>query len=90
MFHGVYFRSPVAFIIPPSRVRYLAEIATNNREYDQLVHTQSGLASRWYQLQGALQSDAVKNNQALATALQQEIVNQLFLLKMEVALFEID
>lgn len=60
-------------IIPPSRVRYLAEIATNNREYDQLVHTQSELASRWYQLQGALQSEAVKNNQALATALQQEI-----------------
>jgi methylmalonyl-CoA mutase len=60
-------------IIPPSRVRYLAEIASNNREYDQLVHTQSELASRWYQLQGALQTEAVKNNQALATALQQEI-----------------
>jgi methylmalonyl-CoA mutase len=60
-------------IIPSGRVRYLAEIATNNREYDQLVHTQSELASRWYQLQGALQSEAVKNNQALATALQQEI-----------------
>jgi methylmalonyl-CoA mutase len=60
-------------IIPPSRVRYLAEIASNNREYDQLVHTQSELASRWYQLQGALQMEAVKNNQALSTALQQEI-----------------
>jgi methylmalonyl-CoA mutase len=60
-------------IIPPSRVRYLAEIATNNREYDQLVQTQSELASRWYQLQGALQTEAVKNNQALATALQHEI-----------------
>ena len=60
-------------IIPPSRVRYLAEIATNNREYDQLVHTQSELASRWYQLQGALQAEAVKNNQVLTAALQQEI-----------------
>jgi len=60
-------------IIPPSRVRYLAEIATNNREYDQLVHTQSELATRWYQLQGALQTEAVKNNQVLTAALQQEI-----------------
>ena len=60
-------------IIPPSRVRYLAEIATNNREYDQLVHTQSELATRWYQLQGTLQMQAVKNNQVLTAALQQEI-----------------
>jgi methylmalonyl-CoA mutase len=60
-------------IIPPSRVRYLAEIATNNREYDQLVHTQSELATRWYQLQGTLQIQAVKNNQVLTAALQQEI-----------------
>jgi len=60
-------------IIPPSRVRYLAEIATNNREYDQLVHAQSELATRWYQLQGALQAEAVKNNQVLTAALQQEI-----------------
>jgi len=60
-------------IIPPSRVRYLAEIATNNREYDQLVLSQSELATRWYQLQGALQTEAVKNNQVLTAALQQEI-----------------
>jgi len=60
-------------IIPPSRVRYLAEIATNNREYDQLVLSQSELATRWYQLQGALQTEAVKNNQVVTAALQQEI-----------------
>jgi len=60
-------------IIPSSRVRYLAEIATNNREYDQLVLSQSELATRWYQLQGALQTEAVKNNQVLTAALQQEI-----------------
>jgi len=54
-------------------VRYLAEIASNNREYDQLVHTQSELATRWYQLQGTLQTEAVKNNPVLTAALQQEI-----------------
>ncbi|MFM7670981.1 MAG: methylmalonyl-CoA mutase family protein [Bacteroidota bacterium] len=43
-------------VIPPSRVRYLSEIAENNRGYDQLVEEQATLASKCYQLQGAIES----------------------------------
>jgi len=42
-------------IIPPKRVRYLSEIAENNRAYDQLVKDQSELASKLYQLHGAIE-----------------------------------
>lgn len=42
-------------IIPPKRVRYLAEIAENNRQYDKLVAEQSLIASRLYQLNGTLE-----------------------------------
>jgi methylmalonyl-CoA mutase len=42
-------------IIPSSRVRYLSEIVELIREYDQLVKDQAGLASRIYQLRGALE-----------------------------------
>ncbi len=41
-------------IIPPKRVRYLSEIAENNRGYDQLVEEQSAIASKWYRLKGAI------------------------------------
>jgi methylmalonyl-CoA mutase len=41
-------------IIPSSRTRYLSEISENNRNYDQLVKDQSAIASKLYQLQGAL------------------------------------
>ncbi len=42
-------------IIPPNRVRYLSEISENNRSYDQLVKDQSAIASKLYQLHGALE-----------------------------------
>src|SRR6185503_10941695 len=42
-------------IIPSNRTRYLSEISENNREYDQLVKVQSGIASKLYQLQGVLE-----------------------------------
>ena len=41
-------------IIPSNRTRYLSEISENNREYDQLVKDQSAIASKLYQLQGAI------------------------------------
>ena len=41
-------------VIPPNRVRYLSEIAENNRSYDQLVQEQSAIASKLYQLNGCL------------------------------------
>jgi methylmalonyl-CoA mutase len=42
-------------IIPSSRVRYLSEITDAVREYNKLVEDQSALASKLYQLNGALQ-----------------------------------
>ncbi len=41
-------------VIPPARVRYLSEIADNNRNYDTWVEEQSTLASQLYQLNGVL------------------------------------
>jgi methylmalonyl-CoA mutase len=42
------------YIIPPDRVRYLAEIVENADEYRQFVLEQSGIARRMYQLQGTI------------------------------------
>jgi len=43
-------------IIPPKRVRYLAEIAETNRGYDAWVKEQSALATQLYQVQGTLKA----------------------------------
>ena len=43
-------------IIPSNRIRYLSEISENNRGYDQLVKEQSAIATKLYQLQGALET----------------------------------
>jgi len=42
-------------IIPSGRVRYLSEISENNRNYDQLVKDQAAIATKLYQLHGALE-----------------------------------
>lgn len=39
-------------IIPPARVRYLAEIAENNESYDAWVNQQCAIASKLYKLHG--------------------------------------
>lgn len=41
-------------IVPPKRVRYLSEIAENNRRYDAWVDEQHTLASKLYQIDGAI------------------------------------
>ena len=41
-------------IIPPRRVRYLSEIADNNRSYDNWVSEQSAIASKLYQVSGII------------------------------------
>ncbi|GAC1439867.1 MAG: methylmalonyl-CoA mutase family protein [Sediminibacterium sp.] len=41
-------------IIPPKRVRYLAEITESNRSYDAWVQEQAAIASKLYQVQGAM------------------------------------
>ena len=43
------------FVVPPDRVRYLAEIAEASERYDAFVHEQSGIARRMFQLAGAVQ-----------------------------------
>jgi methylmalonyl-CoA mutase len=45
-----------AAIIPSGRTRYLSEISENNRNYDQLVRDQAAIASKLYQLKGALET----------------------------------
>ena len=60
-------------VIPPGRVRYLSEIAENNRGYDQLVKEQSALASKLYQLQGARKTLQEKADDALLQLIDQQI-----------------
>lgn len=64
-------------IIPSNRSRYLSEISENNRNYDQLVNEQSAIATKLYQLQGALdilkQVNSSENGNEIATTLQQQI-----------------
>ena len=64
-------------IIPSNRSRYLSEISENNRNYDQLVKEQSAIATKLYQLQGALdilkQVNLHDNGNEIATTLQQQI-----------------
>ena len=60
-------------IIPPSRVRYLAEIAENNRNYDQLVKEQSAIATKLYQLNGSLEILKEKADKLLLDTVQQQI-----------------
>ncbi len=48
------------FIIPPKRIRYLAEIAENNRAYDQWVNDQAHNAEKLYGLQ--LTMDTLKDS----------------------------
>ncbi len=44
-----------AWIIPPERVRYLAEICEQSDEYDRWVSEQCGLARRLYRLRGTIE-----------------------------------
>jgi len=62
-------------IIPPRRVRYLAEIAERTFEYNQWVQEQAALASRWYRLSGAREEvpEADAALQPLLGRLEQQI-----------------
>lgn len=55
-------------IIPPKRVRYLAEIAETIEEYDKWVNAQCRIASEIYKLKGSAQ---MINNEALVKAIEQ-------------------
>ncbi len=60
-------------IIPPNRVRYLSEIAENNRNYDKWVKEQAACADRLYALKKAMESlpQDMKNRDALKKSLQE-------------------
>ncbi|MFI5186745.1 MAG: methylmalonyl-CoA mutase family protein, partial [Chitinophagales bacterium] len=60
-------------IIPSGRVRYLSEITLIIREYDQLVKEQSIIASKLYQLKGALEIMKEKTDDALLKQIQDQI-----------------
>jgi methylmalonyl-CoA mutase len=57
-------------VIPANRVRYLSEISENNRNYDQLVKDQSAIATKLYQLHGALET--LKQSGSKASSLKGE------------------
>lgn len=60
-------------IIPANRVRYLSEISESNRNYDQLVKEQADVASKLYQLQGALETLKGKADEALLKLVNEQI-----------------
>jgi len=73
-------------IIPPKRVRYLAEIAETISEYDTWVKEQSGIATRLYQIKGvqtllssetpgtaSAPSAVVKELESLKTSLEEKL-----------------
>ncbi|MEP6747248.1 MAG: methylmalonyl-CoA mutase family protein, partial [Bacteroidota bacterium] len=60
-------------IIPSKRSRYLSEIADNNRDYDQLVKDQAAIATKLYQLHGALEIIKKAQNASAVDVLQQQI-----------------
>jgi methylmalonyl-CoA mutase len=47
-------QSEKIYIIPPDRIRYLAEIAESSQAYQDWVNTQSTLATKLYQLEGVM------------------------------------
>jgi len=54
-------------IIPPQRVRYLSEIAENNRSYDAWVIEQSAIATKLYQLSGVMKEKETSLIQELSS-----------------------
>src|SRR5262249_13568017 len=60
-------------IIPSGRVRYLSEITSMIREYDQLVKEQAAIASKLYQLHGALATLKEKSPTELLVVIEGEI-----------------
>jgi len=69
-FVGTNEQSEKIYIIPPKRVRYLSEIAENNRSYDEWVAKQSGLADQLYGLDKTI--GTFEGDESTQTILQQK------------------
>ncbi|WP_295127342.1 methylmalonyl-CoA mutase family protein [uncultured Chitinophaga sp.] len=52
-------------IIPPSRVRYLAEIVSTIEDYGKWVKEQCAIASKWYKVTGVLDMEEWKDKEGL-------------------------
>jgi methylmalonyl-CoA mutase len=65
--------SAKTFIIPPARVRYLSEIAETIKDYNDTVNSQAEIASKLYQLQGALQTLSGNGDEQLLNTLKEQI-----------------
>ena len=66
--------SEKVFVIPPKRTRYLAEIAENNRSYDETAKAQSEVAQKLYGIQKTietLQATEVEERDRLIKGLQE-------------------
>ncbi|PWS26081.1 methylmalonyl-CoA mutase [Pedobacter yonginense] len=57
-------QSEKVYIIPPDRIRYLAEIAEASQTYNDWVNQQSSIARKMYQLKGVM--DLSKEHQSLS------------------------
>ena len=73
--HSVQLSSEKTYIIPPNRIRYLAEIAESNSEYKDWVNKQSKIAQQLFQLQGTL--DILKNEDSTTFAEIKSLFNHL-------------
>ncbi|QEC70194.1 DUF559 domain-containing protein [Panacibacter ginsenosidivorans] len=62
-----------AMIIPPARVRYLSEITDEIKNYNQLVIDQAVIATKLYQLHGALEILKEKNDSSIISAIESQI-----------------
>lgn len=60
-------QSEKIYIIPPDRIRYLAEIAEASQSYNEWVEQQSTLARKLYQLQGVLNLSKESNSSKAPT-----------------------
>ncbi|RZM25207.1 MAG: methylmalonyl-CoA mutase [Pedobacter sp.] len=71
-------QSEKIYIIPPDRIRYLAEIAESSTAYNEWVSQQSEIARKLYQLQGVIKltQDGEESSKSILNGLQ-EIYNHL-------------
>lgn len=60
-------------IIPPKRVRYLAEISDEVRNYNRIAEEQAAIASKLYQLHGV--KETIGNNNEVSNALDDQIAH---------------
>ena len=65
--------SEKVYVIPPKRVRYLSEIAENNRAYDEQLENQIKLAERLYVLNKTIEELDQTENKNVIDVLNEKI-----------------